>query len=156
MNADVNTNQHHQWFYFEVRGMKLAVPYRFNIINCEKLNSQFNYGMNLWEIGILFCSHGYTFHAITTSIKETVSFILFALKSTKRVILGLTNNFSISSRQLRSELCVEIGFVEKMVIVLWLETRTEEERHWGWKKKERGSSGIEWVAQDWRALIRFR
>uniref|UniRef100_A0A8V0Z743 tubulin-glutamate carboxypeptidase n=1 Tax=Gallus gallus TaxID=9031 RepID=A0A8V0Z743_CHICK len=47
MNADVNTNQHHQWFYFEVRGMKLAVPYRFNIINCEKLNSQFNYGMQL-------------------------------------------------------------------------------------------------------------
>ncbi|XP_009999611.1 PREDICTED: cytosolic carboxypeptidase 4 [Chaetura pelagica] len=47
MNADVNTNQHHQWFYFEVRDMKLAVPYRFNIINCEKFNSQFNYGMQL-------------------------------------------------------------------------------------------------------------
>ncbi|OXB58851.1 hypothetical protein ASZ78_004773, partial [Callipepla squamata] len=47
MNADLNTNQHHQWFYFGVRGMKLAVPYRFNIINCEKLNSQFNYGMQL-------------------------------------------------------------------------------------------------------------
>ncbi|XP_054025210.1 cytosolic carboxypeptidase 4 [Dryobates pubescens] len=45
MNADVNSNQHHQWFYFEVRGMKLAVSYRFNIINCEKFNSQFNYGM---------------------------------------------------------------------------------------------------------------
>uniref|UniRef100_A0A8C3JZ52 ATP/GTP binding protein like 1 n=1 Tax=Calidris pygmaea TaxID=425635 RepID=A0A8C3JZ52_9CHAR len=47
MNADVNSNHHHQWFYFEVRDMKLAVPYRFNIINCEKLNSQFNYGMQL-------------------------------------------------------------------------------------------------------------
>ncbi|XP_038041075.2 cytosolic carboxypeptidase 4 isoform X1 [Anas platyrhynchos] len=47
MNADVNSNQHHQWFYFEVRDMKLAVPYRFNIINCEKFNSQFNYGMQL-------------------------------------------------------------------------------------------------------------
>ncbi|XP_048812209.1 cytosolic carboxypeptidase 4 isoform X1 [Lagopus muta] len=47
MNADVNTNQHHQWFYFQVRGMKSAVPYRFNVINCEKLNSQFNYGMQL-------------------------------------------------------------------------------------------------------------
>ncbi|NWI15558.1 CBPC4 carboxypeptidase, partial [Crypturellus soui] len=47
MNADVNSSQHHQWFYFEVRGMKLAVPYRFNIINCEKFNSQFNYGMQL-------------------------------------------------------------------------------------------------------------
>ncbi|NWU99416.1 CBPC4 carboxypeptidase, partial [Upupa epops] len=45
MNADVNSSQHHQWFYFEVRDMKFAVPYRFNIINCEKLNSQFNYGM---------------------------------------------------------------------------------------------------------------
>ncbi|OXB53110.1 hypothetical protein ASZ78_006878, partial [Callipepla squamata] len=42
MNADLNTNQHHQWFYFGVCGMKLAVPYCFNIINCEKLNSQFN------------------------------------------------------------------------------------------------------------------
>ncbi|XP_064312273.1 cytosolic carboxypeptidase 4 [Phalacrocorax carbo] len=47
MNADVNSNQHNQWFYFEVRDMKLAVPYRFNIINCEKFNSQFNYGMQL-------------------------------------------------------------------------------------------------------------
>ncbi|NXS90264.1 CBPC4 carboxypeptidase, partial [Erpornis zantholeuca] len=47
MNADVNSNQHHQWFYFEVRDMKSAVPYHFNIINCEKLNSQFNYGMQV-------------------------------------------------------------------------------------------------------------
>ncbi|NXK91229.1 CBPC4 carboxypeptidase, partial [Formicarius rufipectus] len=47
MNADVNSNQHHQWFYFEVRDMKSAVPYRFNVINCEKFNSQFNYGMQL-------------------------------------------------------------------------------------------------------------
>ncbi|NXT85541.1 CBPC4 carboxypeptidase, partial [Zapornia atra] len=45
MNADVNSNQHHQWFYFAVQDMKSEVPYRFNIINCEKLNSQFNYGM---------------------------------------------------------------------------------------------------------------
>ncbi|XP_019332932.2 cytosolic carboxypeptidase 4 [Alligator mississippiensis] len=45
MNADVNSSQHHQWFYFEVSAMKSAVPYRFNVINCEKVNSQFNYGM---------------------------------------------------------------------------------------------------------------
>lgn len=64
MNADVNTNQHHQWFYFQVRGMKSAVPYRFNVINCEKLNSQFNYGMSSGEIGIAFCSHEYTLHPI--------------------------------------------------------------------------------------------
>ncbi|KAL8197553.1 UNVERIFIED_CONTAM: hypothetical protein K2H54_031508, partial [Gekko kuhli] len=45
LNADVNTAQHQQWFYFEVSAMKSATPYRFNIINCEKPNSQFNYGM---------------------------------------------------------------------------------------------------------------
>ncbi|XP_077173476.1 cytosolic carboxypeptidase 4 isoform X2 [Paroedura picta] len=45
LNADVNTSQHQQWFYFEVSAMKSATPYRFNIINCEKPNSQFNYGM---------------------------------------------------------------------------------------------------------------
>ncbi|XP_063053479.1 cytosolic carboxypeptidase 4 isoform X2 [Engraulis encrasicolus] len=45
LNADANTSMHHQWFYFEVSGMMANVPYRFNIINCEKTNSQFNYGM---------------------------------------------------------------------------------------------------------------
>ncbi|XP_048887107.1 cytosolic carboxypeptidase 4-like isoform X2 [Brienomyrus brachyistius] len=45
LNADANCSQHHQWFYFEVSGMEADVPYRFNIINCEKANSQFNYGM---------------------------------------------------------------------------------------------------------------
>ncbi|XP_051896233.1 LOW QUALITY PROTEIN: cytosolic carboxypeptidase 4 [Pristis pectinata] len=45
MNADINTNYQHQWFYFEISGMRAGIPYRFNIINCEKTNSQFNYGM---------------------------------------------------------------------------------------------------------------
>ncbi|KAM9586309.1 cytosolic carboxypeptidase 4 isoform 3-T3 [Trichechus inunguis] len=45
LNADVNSPQHQQWFYFKVSGMRAAVPYCFNVINCEKLNSQFNYGM---------------------------------------------------------------------------------------------------------------
>ncbi|XP_030048341.1 cytosolic carboxypeptidase 4 [Microcaecilia unicolor] len=45
MNTDINTYLHHQWFYFEVSLMKAGVPYRFNILNCEKFNSQFNYGM---------------------------------------------------------------------------------------------------------------
>uniref|UniRef100_H0UWK9 tubulin-glutamate carboxypeptidase n=1 Tax=Cavia porcellus TaxID=10141 RepID=H0UWK9_CAVPO len=47
INADVNSAQHQQWFYFKVSGMRAAIPYRFNIINCEKPNSQFNYGMQL-------------------------------------------------------------------------------------------------------------
>ncbi|XP_067839264.1 cytosolic carboxypeptidase 1 isoform X4 [Heptranchias perlo] len=46
LNSDINSNHHHQWFYFEVSGMRNAVSYRFNIINCEKSNSQFNYGMH--------------------------------------------------------------------------------------------------------------
>ncbi|XP_062856327.1 cytosolic carboxypeptidase 4 [Trichomycterus rosablanca] len=45
LNADVNSSAHHQWFYFEVSGMEVNVSYRFNIVNCEKSNSQFNYGM---------------------------------------------------------------------------------------------------------------
>nr|XP_061813066.1 cytosolic carboxypeptidase 4-like [Nerophis lumbriciformis] len=45
LNADVNCSQHTQWFYFEVSNMVPDVSYRFNIINCEKSNSQFNYGM---------------------------------------------------------------------------------------------------------------
>ncbi|KAF6273058.1 ATP/GTP binding protein like 1 [Rhinolophus ferrumequinum] len=45
VNADVNSTQHQQWFYFRVSRTRAAVPYRFNIINCEKPNSQFNYGM---------------------------------------------------------------------------------------------------------------
>lgn len=42
---DVNSSHHHQWFYFEVSNMEARVPYVFNIANCEKQNSQFNYGM---------------------------------------------------------------------------------------------------------------
>ncbi|XP_044301733.1 cytosolic carboxypeptidase 1 isoform X5 [Varanus komodoensis] len=45
LNSDINSNHYHQWFYFEVSGMRTGIAYRFNIINCEKTNSQFNYGM---------------------------------------------------------------------------------------------------------------
>ncbi|XP_046872539.1 cytosolic carboxypeptidase 1 isoform X2 [Hypomesus transpacificus] len=47
LNSDINSNHYHQWFYFEVSGMRVGTPYRFNIINCEKSNSQFNYGMQV-------------------------------------------------------------------------------------------------------------
>ncbi|OCT89754.1 cytosolic carboxypeptidase 4 [Xenopus laevis] len=61
MNADVNTDQHHQWFYFEVSTMKANVPYRFNVINCEKVNSQFNYGMQpvLYSVKDAICGKNY-------------------------------------------------------------------------------------------------
>ncbi|XP_074525777.1 cytosolic carboxypeptidase 1 isoform X3 [Halichoeres trimaculatus] len=47
LNSDINSNHYHQWFYFEVSGMRVGTAYRFNIINCEKSNSQFNYGMQV-------------------------------------------------------------------------------------------------------------
>lgn len=42
---DVNSTKRHQWFYFEVRNMMQGRPYIFNIVNCEKSDSQFNFGM---------------------------------------------------------------------------------------------------------------
>lgn len=42
---DVNATRRHQWFYFEVRGVLAGRPYVFNIVNCEKSDSQFNFGM---------------------------------------------------------------------------------------------------------------
>ncbi|KAM6958777.1 cytosolic carboxypeptidase 1 [Aplochiton taeniatus] len=47
LNSDINCNHYHQWFYFEVSGMRINATYRFNVINCEKSNSQFNYGMQV-------------------------------------------------------------------------------------------------------------
>lgn len=45
LTPDVNSDCRHQWFYFEVANMEAHKPYTFNIINCEKANSQFNFGM---------------------------------------------------------------------------------------------------------------
>lgn len=45
LTPDVNTAKHHQWFYFSVKNMCSDHIYTFNIINYEKTNSQFNFGM---------------------------------------------------------------------------------------------------------------
>ncbi|CAF0810559.1 unnamed protein product [Rotaria sordida] len=45
LRPDINTFRYHQWFYFEVSNMRNDITYRFNIINFEKINSQFNVGM---------------------------------------------------------------------------------------------------------------
>ena len=55
LNPDVNTNHHHQWFYFEVSNMEANKSYRFNIVNCEKLNSQFNFGTKGIIMVYLYC-----------------------------------------------------------------------------------------------------
>ncbi|OAD52362.1 Cytosolic carboxypeptidase 1, partial [Eufriesea mexicana] len=45
LTPDVNSGSRHQWFYFEVSNMEANLAYTFNIVNCEKANSQFNFGM---------------------------------------------------------------------------------------------------------------
>ncbi|XP_076668158.1 cytosolic carboxypeptidase 1 isoform X3 [Andrena cerasifolii] len=45
LTPDVNSGSRHQWFYFEVSNMEALLTYTFNIVNCEKANSQFNFGM---------------------------------------------------------------------------------------------------------------
>lgn len=45
LSPDINTNGHTQWFFFSVSGMRAGVTYRFNVVNLEKSNSQFNFGM---------------------------------------------------------------------------------------------------------------
>ena len=46
LRPDINSNKHHNWFYFQVSNMVGGqhFPYVFNIINYEKANSQLNFG----------------------------------------------------------------------------------------------------------------
>ena len=44
LSPDVNSNHHVQWFYFRLANIHAGVKYRFNFINCEKPNSQLNFG----------------------------------------------------------------------------------------------------------------
>ncbi|XP_064474272.1 cytosolic carboxypeptidase 1-like isoform X2 [Ornithodoros turicata] len=44
LNPDINTNFHHQWFYFEVSGMYSDCLYTFNIINLERSGSLYTEG----------------------------------------------------------------------------------------------------------------
>lgn len=79
LNPDINSRSHHQWFYFEVcqltchsrpsilvlpwltsyltalqvSNMEADVPYKFNILNCFKVNSQFNFGKTFKSVPLL-------------------------------------------------------------------------------------------------------
>lgn len=55
LNSDINSDRHHNWFYFEVYNMDNIGPYTFNIVNFEKMNSQFNYGMKpiLYSVSLI-------------------------------------------------------------------------------------------------------
>ncbi|XP_050730928.1 cytosolic carboxypeptidase 1-like isoform X2 [Eriocheir sinensis] len=58
LNADVNSAHHYQWFYFEVSNMEANTPYIFNIINNEKPNSEFNFGMKPVMFSVQEASEG--------------------------------------------------------------------------------------------------
>lgn len=48
MNADVNSRDRQQWFYFRVSGGVLSSnTYTFNILNFEKQRTLFNQGLSL-------------------------------------------------------------------------------------------------------------
>ena len=52
---DINSSRHHQWFYFEVTNMEANKSYIFNIVNCEKHASQFNYGESIFRF-LIYCA----------------------------------------------------------------------------------------------------
>jgi len=45
LGADLGMDNQRQWFFFQVRNMTPNVPYKFNILNNEKKESQFGKGM---------------------------------------------------------------------------------------------------------------
>lgn len=47
MRPDTNTRGHHQWFFFKVVSKSNLGPVRFNILNCTKFRSLFEYGMKV-------------------------------------------------------------------------------------------------------------
>lgn len=47
MQSDINSNGHTQWFYFQVKNTRKGHNVRFNILNFNKKDSLFNYGMKV-------------------------------------------------------------------------------------------------------------
>ena len=47
MQNDINTQGHTQWFYFKVTNTRAGLPVKFNILNYNKADSMFNYGMKV-------------------------------------------------------------------------------------------------------------
>ncbi len=47
MQNDINSKGHTQWFYFQVKNTKAGQSVTFNIMNFNKGDSMFNYGMKI-------------------------------------------------------------------------------------------------------------
>ena len=64
--ADTGSHGFTQWFYFAIKGLRRHTKYTFNIINNEKVDSQFNYGMQ----PLMYCEK----HAAWRRVGEDVSY----------------------------------------------------------------------------------
>ena len=47
MQNDINSKGHTQWFYFNVKNTRAGHSVKFNILNYNKNDSMFNYGMKV-------------------------------------------------------------------------------------------------------------
>ncbi|XP_066920807.1 cytosolic carboxypeptidase 1-like [Clytia hemisphaerica] len=94
LNSDTNTCGHHQWFYFQVQNMEVNVEYRFNIINCEKPNSQFNYGMTSLMYSVVNAKRGNpSWHRTGTNVCYYRNYFVRGVGSSKSYF---TATFTIS------------------------------------------------------------
>lgn len=71
LTPDTCTCKGRQWFYFQVSNMDANVPYTFNIVNFDKINSQFNYGMQ----PVMFSTRDYILNGCGNNLKIVKSSI---------------------------------------------------------------------------------
>ena len=90
---DVNTDKHFQWFYFQVSNTNKDAAYTFNVVNYEKANSQFNFGMQ----------------PLMFSVKEAVSGRPFWTRVGKDIIY-FKNHFAKSIKEGDNHLTASFAF----------------------------------------------
>lgn len=93
LRPDINTFRYHQWFYFEVSNMRHDITYRFNIVNFEKINSQFNAGMQPVMFSVREAMNGKPYWR---RIGEKVSYYKNTYGKKKKIFFTLTFNIRFS------------------------------------------------------------
>lgn len=135
LNSDINSNHYHQWFYFEVSGMRTGIAYRFNIINCEKSNSQFNYGKTCFSyLFFLFVSSYYEeWGLIRLFFISLFGLILPSLNCKRKRCFGL---WSLSLRthrnlgKIRNLITTVMIAVHNMPYIKWIVGKTKYNPDW--------------------------
>ena len=67
---------------FQVSNMDADIPYKFNIVNCEKINSQFNFGK------LVFMSNRISIFSYRLFMTLIVSYVFFKLLTGSRRTLA--------------------------------------------------------------------